>query len=66
MPFKSKVMNDYELLDLYTDYLVSAFSLVTSTGLSELLDKTVSHDKISRMLSKRELTQKTTGTQSRQ
>ena len=51
-------MNDYELLDLYTDYLVSAFGLVTSTGLSELLDKTVSHDKISRMLSKREFTQK--------
>lgn len=51
-------MNDYELLDLYTDYLISAFGLVTSTGLSELLDKAVSHDKISRMLSRREFTQK--------
>jgi len=50
-------MNDYELLDLYTDYLVSAFGAVTSTGLSNLLDKSISHDRISRMLSKREFTQ---------
>lgn len=51
-------MNDNELLDIYTDYLISSLGLVTSTGLSELLDKAVSHDKISRMLSKREFTQK--------
>ena len=50
-------MNDYELLDLYTDYLVSAFGAVTSTGLSQLLDAAVSHDRISRMLSRREFTQ---------
>lgn len=50
-------MNDIELLDLYTDYLVSAFGAVTSTGLSDLLDSAVSHDRISRMLSRREFTQ---------
>jgi hypothetical protein len=50
-------MDDYELLDLYTDYLVSAFGAVTSTGLSRMLDSAVSHDRISRMLSKREFTQ---------
>ncbi len=50
-------MDDYELLDLYTDYLVSAFGAVTSTGLSQMLDSAVSHDRISRMLSKREFTQ---------
>lgn len=51
-------MNDFELLDLYTDYLVAAFGPVTSTGLSELLDNAVSHDRISRMLSRQELTQR--------
>lgn len=51
-------MNDLELLDLYTDYLVAAFGPVTSTGLSELLDNAVSHDRISRMLSRQELTQR--------
>lgn len=50
-------MKDLELLDLYTDYLVSAFGSVTSTGLSQMLDSAVSHDRISRMLSKREFTQ---------
>ena len=51
-------MNDAEILDLYTDYLVSSFSKTTSQGLSNLLDQAVSHDRISRMLGKRELTQK--------
>lgn len=51
-------MNNLELLDLYTDYLVASFGPVTSTGLSELLDKAVSHDRISRMLSSQELTQR--------
>jgi Transposase DDE domain len=50
-------MNDFELLDLYTDYLVSAFGAVTSTGLSQMLDSAVSHDRISRMLGRREFTQ---------
>jgi Transposase DDE domain len=51
-------MDDFKLLDLYTDYLISAFGLVTSTELSKLLDQSVSHDRISRMLSNKEFTQK--------
>lgn len=51
-------MNDLQLLDLYTDYLISSFGPVTSTGLSHLLDNSISHDRISRMLSRKELTQK--------
>lgn len=50
-------MDDYALLDLYTDYLISAFGAVRSTGLSQMLDSAVSHDQISRMLGKREFTQ---------
>ncbi len=40
-----------ELLDLYTDYLQVAFGQASATGLSELLDQAVSHDKITRLLS---------------
>ena len=50
-------MNDYKLLDLYSDYLIASFGAVTSTGLSRLLDEAVSHDRISRMLSRRTFTQ---------
>jgi hypothetical protein len=41
-------------MDLYTDYLLSSFSQVTATGLSNLLDGSVSHDKITRLLSGKE------------
>ena len=40
-----------ELLDLYTDYLLSSFSYTTATGLSRLLEGAVSHDQITRGLS---------------
>ncbi len=40
------------LLDIYTDYLISSFSGTTATGLSRLLDGEVSHDKVTRLLSK--------------
>jgi hypothetical protein len=40
-----------KVMDLYTDYLLSSFSQVTATGLSDLLEGTVSHDKITRLLS---------------
>ena len=43
-------MTDNELLDLYSDYLISAFGLTTATGLSALLDGQVSHDRIQRFL----------------
>lgn len=44
-----------ELLELYSDYLLSTFSHTTATGLSAMTDGAVSHDKISRFLSKEEL-----------
>ncbi|CAN5270475.1 hypothetical protein BH24ACT16_BH24ACT16_01210 [soil metagenome] len=44
-----------ELLELYSDYLLSTFSQTTATGLSAMTDGAVSHDKISRFLSGEEL-----------
>ena len=38
------------LLDLYSDYLLSSFSLATATGLSALVDNAYSHDQITRFL----------------
>lgn len=40
-----------ELLDLYTDYLLSSFEQTTATGLSNLTEGGVSHDQVSRFLS---------------
>ena len=40
------------ILDLYTDYLMVSDSKVTSTGLSNALDGELSHDKITRFLSR--------------
>lgn len=47
-----------ELLDIYSDYLIASFSLVTATGLAHLLDNGYSHDKISRFLNQRRFDQK--------
>src|ERR1051326_3668708 len=41
---------DKQLLDLYTDYLISSLGLTTATGLSVLLEGAISHDKITRFL----------------
>lgn len=43
-------MDDKELLDIYSDYLVSSFGLTTGTGLSRLLDGAISHDSLQRFL----------------
>lgn len=43
-------MDDKELLDIYTDYVISSFGLTTGTGLSRLLDGAISHDRIQRFL----------------
>ena len=43
---------DKQLLDLYSDYLLSSFSVTTATGLSSLVDGEVSHDKVTRFLSR--------------
>jgi hypothetical protein len=42
-----------ELLDLYSDYLLSSFGATTATGLSKLLDGAVSHDQVTRFLSEK-------------
>jgi hypothetical protein len=43
-------MNKQELLDIYSDYLLSAFGQTTATGLSSVLNGSVSHDRITRFL----------------
>ncbi|APC96194.1 hypothetical protein KX02_1869 (plasmid) [Francisella tularensis subsp. novicida] len=47
---------DKDVLDIYTDYLISQTKYATSTKLSDILDQEVSHDKITRFLSKSDLT----------
>ena len=47
-----------ELLELYSDYLISSFSYTTATGLSRMLDGEISHDKITRFLGKEEFNSK--------
>lgn len=43
-------MKKPELLDLYSDYLISSFGQVTAIGLSKLLAGSVSHDQVTRCL----------------
>lgn len=43
-------MKQNELLDIYSDYLLSSLSATTATGLARLLDGAVSHDQITRFL----------------
>jgi hypothetical protein len=47
-----------KVLDLYSDYIISGFGLTTATGLSELLDGEVSHDRVRRLLSGEKATSK--------
>ena len=49
-------MKPDELLDLYSDYLISSFGATTATGLSHLLEGDVSHDQVTRFLASRERT----------
>ena len=49
-------MDNKELLDLYSDYLISSFGPTRGTGMAELLGGTISHDRIQRFLSKHEFT----------
>ena len=44
-----------ELLELYSDYLLSSFSHVTATGLSAMTGGEVSHDRITRFLASEEM-----------
>lgn len=43
-------MKNGQLLDLYSDYLISAFGQTTATGLSALLNGEISHDQMQRSL----------------
>ena len=43
-------MKNGKLLDLYSDYLISAFGQTTATGLSALLNGGISHDNVQRYL----------------
>jgi hypothetical protein len=43
-------MANNKLLDLYSDYLISAFGQTTATGLSALLNGEISHDSVQRFL----------------
>lgn len=47
---------DREILELYTDYLISSFGPTTATGLSALLGGPISHDRISRFLNTEDFT----------
>lgn len=47
-----------EYLELYTDYLIASFGKTTATGLSEILDGEISHDKITRFLGAEDYTSK--------
>ncbi len=40
-----------ELIEIYSDYLLSSFGQTTATGLSSLLDGAISHDQVTRFLS---------------
>ena len=48
-------MKNKELLDIYSDYLISAFGQTTGIGLAGLLGGSVSHDQIQRLLRKERL-----------
>lgn len=51
-------MKNPQILDIYSDYLLASFSLVTATGLARLLDNGYSHDQISRFLAQGKFDQK--------
>ena len=48
-----------DLVDLYSDYLLSSFGATTATGLSDLLEGALSHDQITRFLSQQRFDSKT-------
>jgi len=45
-----------QLLETYTDYLISSFSYTTATGLSIMVEGEISHDKVTRFLSSEDFT----------
>jgi hypothetical protein len=51
-------MNQSQIIDLYTDYLLCSFTTASSTVMSKMLQNSLSHDQITRFLSKRDFTAK--------
>jgi DDE superfamily endonuclease len=49
---------DQNMLDLYSDYLISSFGFTTATGMSAVLNNAISHDAVTRFLADREYTNK--------
>jgi hypothetical protein len=49
---------DREMIDIYSDYLITNFGQATATSLSNVLNGELSHDSITRSLADRELTSK--------
>lgn len=49
-------MTNEELLDIYSDYLISSFGHATARGLSALLGGSISHDRIQRFLAGKQRT----------
>jgi hypothetical protein len=49
-------MKEKQMLDLYSDYLLASFGATTATGLAELLSGDLSHDQVTRFLSKKKKT----------
>jgi hypothetical protein len=47
------------LLDLYTDYLISSFGQTSATGFSRLVDNEIKHDSITRLLRDADFSSKT-------
>ena len=47
------------MLEQYTDYLLSSFGATTATGLSSTVEGTVSHDQVTRFLSREDYDSKT-------
>ena len=47
-----------DMLDIYTDYLICQNKYETATGLSELLEGDITHDKITRFLRLNEFSSK--------
>lgn len=50
---------NYQILDLYSDYLLSSFGQTTATGLARVVEGEISHDQVTRMLGSEKLTSKT-------
>jgi len=51
-------MNNTDLFEIYSDYLLTSFGKTTATGLSDMLDGQISHDQVTRFLSKKDYTSK--------